>query len=46
MRKELLNADKTIIDLRYTNRKLQSELETYKAQEGKSKKTNKCHTGS
>ena len=33
LKKELLNADKTIIDLRYTNRKLQSELESYKAKE-------------
>ena len=37
LKKELLNADKTIIDLRYTNRKLQNELESYKAKERKAK---------
>ena len=37
LKRELLNADKTIIDLRYTNRKLQNELESYKAKEGKAK---------
>ena len=37
LKKELLNADKTIIDLRYTNRKLQSELKSYKAKDGKLK---------
>ena len=42
LKRELLNADKTIIDLRYTNRKLQNEIESYKAKEGKAKedKTN------
>ncbi len=37
LRKDLLNAERTIIDLRYANRKLQTELESYKAKEAKVK---------